>query len=71
MLQYRLRIASVIRDHGMHDRTQAPKDSRAGDLTGNRGANHRKSAMHWSRYPRWFWDRVRCWFRCKLGRQGR
>jgi heme-degrading monooxygenase HmoA len=26
---YRLRIASVIRDYGMHDRAQAPKDSRA------------------------------------------
>ncbi len=24
---YRLRIASVIRDYGMHDRTQAPDDS--------------------------------------------
>ena len=31
----------------------------------------RTSGMHWSRYPRWFWDRVKCWFRCKLGRQGR
>ena len=26
---YRLRIAGVIRDYGMTDRTQAPKDSRA------------------------------------------
>ena len=26
---YRLRIAGVIRDYGMNDRTQAPKDSRA------------------------------------------
>ena len=26
---YRLRIASVIRDYGMNDRAQAPKDSRA------------------------------------------
>ena len=26
---YRLRIAGVIRDYGMHDRAQAPKDSRA------------------------------------------
>ena len=25
---YRLRIAGVIRDYGMHDRAQAPKDSR-------------------------------------------
>jgi heme-degrading monooxygenase HmoA len=25
---YRLRIASVVRDYGMHDRTQAPVDSR-------------------------------------------
>ena len=25
---YRLRIASVIRDYGMRDRTEAPKDSR-------------------------------------------
>jgi heme-degrading monooxygenase HmoA len=25
---YRLRIASVIRDYGMHDRAEAPKDSR-------------------------------------------
>jgi heme-degrading monooxygenase HmoA len=25
---YRLRIASVVRDYGMHDRTQAPGDSR-------------------------------------------
>jgi len=26
---YRLRIAGVIRDYGMNDRAQAPKDSRA------------------------------------------
>jgi len=26
---YRLRIASVIRDYGMHDRAEAPVDSRA------------------------------------------
>jgi len=26
---YRIRIASVIRDYGMNDRAQAPKDSRA------------------------------------------
>lgn len=26
---YRLRIAAVIRDYGMHDREQAPADSRA------------------------------------------
>ena len=26
---YRLRIASVMRDYGMHDRAQAPPDSRA------------------------------------------
>lgn len=26
---YRLRIASVIRDYGLHDREQAPDDSRA------------------------------------------
>ena len=26
---YRLRIASVIRDYGMHDRDQTPEDSRA------------------------------------------
>jgi heme-degrading monooxygenase HmoA len=26
---YRLRIAGVIRDYGMHDREQAPSDSRA------------------------------------------
>lgn len=26
---YRLRIASVVRDYGMHDREQAPADSRA------------------------------------------
>lgn len=26
---YRLRVASVIRDYGMHDRAQAPADSRA------------------------------------------
>jgi heme-degrading monooxygenase HmoA len=25
---YRLRIASVIRDYGMHDRAQAPRDSK-------------------------------------------
>ncbi len=25
---YRLRVASVIRDYGMHDREQAPQDSR-------------------------------------------
>ncbi|MCR9256440.1 MAG: antibiotic biosynthesis monooxygenase [Alphaproteobacteria bacterium] len=26
---YRLRVAGVIRDYGMHDRAQAPEDSRA------------------------------------------
>lgn len=26
---YRLRVASVLRDYGMHDRDQAPADSRA------------------------------------------
>src|SRR5437868_6690451 len=26
-IDYRLRIASVIRDYGMHDREQAPRDS--------------------------------------------
>jgi hypothetical protein len=26
---YRLRIAGVIRDYGMNDRTEAPKDSRS------------------------------------------
>ena len=26
---YQLRIASVIREYGMHDRTQAPDDSKA------------------------------------------
>ena len=26
---YRLRVASVMRDYGMHDRAQAPDDSRA------------------------------------------
>jgi heme-degrading monooxygenase HmoA len=26
---YRLRVASVIRDYGLHDRTEAPADSRA------------------------------------------
>jgi heme-degrading monooxygenase HmoA len=26
--EYRLRIASVVRDYGMHERTQAPEDSR-------------------------------------------
>lgn len=26
--QYRLRIATVVRDYGMNDRTQAPEDSR-------------------------------------------
>jgi heme-degrading monooxygenase HmoA len=26
---YRLRVASVLRDYGMNDRTQAPEDSRA------------------------------------------
>ena len=25
---YRLRVASVVRDYGMHDRSDAPKDSR-------------------------------------------
>lgn len=33
---YRLRVASVIRDYGMHERAQAPADSRAahdGDTT--------------------------------------
>ncbi|WP_407353530.1 antibiotic biosynthesis monooxygenase family protein [Luteimonas sp. R10] len=25
---YRLRVAQVLRDYGMHDRTQAPEDSR-------------------------------------------
>ncbi len=27
--KYRLRVASVIRDYGLHDRDQAPADSRA------------------------------------------
>ena len=31
---YRLRIASVIRDYGMSDRAQAPSDSRAAHITG-------------------------------------
>ena len=26
---YRLRVAGVVRDYGMHERTQAPEDSRA------------------------------------------
>ena len=26
---YRLRVAAVIRDYGMHDRTQAPEDSKS------------------------------------------
>ena len=26
---YRLRVAEVVRDYGMHDRVQAPEDSRA------------------------------------------
>lgn len=26
---YRLRVANVLRDYGMHDRNQAPEDSRA------------------------------------------
>jgi heme-degrading monooxygenase HmoA len=30
---YRLRIAGVIRDYGMNDRAQAPKDSRAAHHT--------------------------------------
>ena len=30
---YRLRIASVIRDYGLHDREQAPADSRAAHAT--------------------------------------
>jgi heme-degrading monooxygenase HmoA len=30
---YRLRIASVIRNYEMHDRAQAPKDSRAAHQT--------------------------------------
>ena len=29
---YRLRIAGVIRDYGMNDRAQAPKDSRAAHI---------------------------------------
>jgi heme-degrading monooxygenase HmoA len=28
-LDYRLRVATVIRDYGMHERAQAPEDSRA------------------------------------------
>jgi heme-degrading monooxygenase HmoA len=28
-LDYRLRVASVIRDYGMHERAEAPADSRA------------------------------------------
>jgi heme-degrading monooxygenase HmoA len=27
--EYRLRVAEVVRDYGMHERDQAPKDSRA------------------------------------------
>jgi heme-degrading monooxygenase HmoA len=30
---YRLRIAGVIRDYGMNDRAQAPKDSRAAHVS--------------------------------------
>jgi hypothetical protein len=26
---YRLRVAEVVRDYGLHDRVQAPSDSRA------------------------------------------
>ncbi|MNV01832.1 hypothetical protein D3C71_920500 [compost metagenome] len=26
---YRLRVAAVVRDYGMHDRNQAPADSRS------------------------------------------
>ena len=29
LAEYRLRIAHVVRDYGLHDRAQAPKDSRA------------------------------------------
>lgn len=28
-LDYRLRVANVIRDYGMHERSEAPEDSRA------------------------------------------
>lgn len=31
-LDYRLRIANVIREYGMHDREQAPDDSKASHL---------------------------------------
>ena len=31
---YRLRIASVIRDYGMNDRAQAPSDSKTAHITG-------------------------------------
>ena len=31
---YRLRIASVIRDYGMNDRTEAPADSKAAHVAG-------------------------------------
>jgi heme-degrading monooxygenase HmoA len=31
---YRLRIASVIRDYGMNDRAEAPRDSKAAHVTG-------------------------------------
>ena len=31
---YRLRIASVIRDYGMNDRAQAPRDSKAAHAAG-------------------------------------
>ncbi|HEX4300064.1 MAG TPA: hypothetical protein VH327_04270, partial [Gammaproteobacteria bacterium] len=26
--QYRLRVVQILRDYGMHDRTEAPQDSR-------------------------------------------
>lgn len=35
---YRLRIASVVRDYGMFDRAQAPSDSKAVHAEGSRGS---------------------------------
>lgn len=34
---YRLRVAEVLRDYGLHDRAQAPVDSRAFHSGGNSG----------------------------------
>src|SRR3984957_5711770 len=42
---YRLRIAGVIRDYGMDDRAQAPKDSRAAHVVKKRSSTRKRGEI--------------------------